>query len=152
MSWQTPKTDWEIKPLVDGLYQGDWFNIADYNRIVENLRFLHVAGQNVYSVSFSIMSMIEALINAFPKAADLNVLEDNVYTLTQNLYSPPAYTGKKTWIGNGATPTVDDLNRLEQALADIYANLLTLATYGAFVPSDADAFVTSDGLTFRVFN
>ncbi len=147
--WQTPKTDWEIKPYVNGLYQGDWFNIEDYNRIIGNLRYLHAAGQNVYAVAFEILGMITAVRNVFPKAADINALEDNLYALTQNTYDPPDYTGKKTWSGGGATPTVDDLNRIEQACADLYANF-NETPLELFVPSGADTLLTTDGNTFMV--
>ena len=144
--WQTPKTDWEIKPYVNGLYQGDWFNIEDYNRIVGNLRYLHAAGQNVYAVLFSILGMSSAVRNVFPKAADINALENVLYTLTQNTYVPPTYAGKKTWAGGGVTPIVDDLNRIEQACADLYAQFNETPLEN-FIPSDADSLITSDGNT-----
>ena len=42
MAWQTPKTDWKIQPVDEnGRYNGDWFNIADYNRITGNIEALH---------------------------------------------------------------------------------------------------------------
>jgi len=145
--WQTPKTNWAIQPYVSGRYQGDWFNVGDYNRIVGNLRYLYAAGQNVYATVFSILGMSSALITAFPQAADINALEDVLYALTQNTYSPPTYTGKVTWVGGGVTPTVTDLNRIEQACADLYAkyNETSLKT---FIPSGADGLITSDSNIF----
>lgn len=140
--WQTPKTDWEIKPLINGLYQGDWFNVEDYNRIIGNLRYLHAAGQNVYDVAFSILGMSTKDRTGFPRAGDINALEDNLYAITQSTYNPPDYSGKKTWAGNGATPTVDDLNRLERACAAIYAQLneTPLRTY---ITVDGETFVAN---------
>jgi len=149
MAWQTPKTDWEIKPYLNGRYQGDWFNVEDYNRIAGNQRYLHAAGQNVYGVTFSIASMVDQVINAFPHAIDINVLEDNLYAIVSNTYSPPDYTGKKTWTGNGATPTVDDLNRIERACADILAKY-DETPLKALVTATAEPFITSDGNTFMV--
>lgn len=146
--WQTPKTDWEIKPYVDGRYQGDWFNVDDYNRIVGNLRYLHAAGQNVYDVIFDILGMSSAAVTEFPSASDINVLEDNLYSIIQNTYDP-AYAGKTTWVGNGSTPTVDDLNRIEQACADLYAKY-SEAPLLNFIPYGADALITTDGDTFMV--
>jgi len=147
--WQTPKTDWEIKPYVDGRYQGDWFNVDDYNRIIGNLRYLHAAGQNVYGVAFDILGMSTADTTGFPHASDINALEDNLYTLTQNTYSPPDYTGKKTWAGNGSTPTTDDLNRIEQACAAIYSKL-NETPLANFLTFDGGAFITNDGYTLMV--
>lgn len=145
--WQTPKTDWEIKPYIDGRYQGDWFNVDDYNRIVGNLRYLHAAGQNVYDVVFDILGMSAADTEGFPHAGDINALEDSLYALTQNTYAPPDYTGKKTWAGNGSTPTVDDLNRIEQACLDLRAKY-DETNMRRFVPYGADSLVTSDGYVF----
>ena len=150
MLWSAPKTDWEIKPYVNGVYQGDWFNVADYIRMATNIRFLHYYGQIVYARTFSISAMPDVTLNNFARPTEINLLEDNVYTLTQNLYDPPTYAGKTTWAGNGATPDAADLNRMEQACADIYADLIATATYQKFVPSDADSLVTADGKTYKV--
>jgi hypothetical protein len=145
--WQTPKTNWEIQPYVNGRYQGDWFNIADYNRIVGNLRYLHAAGQNVYDAVFSILGMSSALISGFPVAGDINALEDSLLALAENTYSPPTYTGKKTWAAGGVTPITDDLNRIEQACADIYAKYNETPLEN-FIPDDADGLLTNMGNTF----
>lgn len=151
MNWQTPKTNWEVKPYVNGMYQGDWFNVADYERIVNNIRYLHAVGQNVYSVIFDLVSMITITQSSYPTADILNALEDNIYALTHNLYSPPAYTGKKTWAANGNTPDFSDLNRFEQTIASIYEDMMSQVYYVPFVPAGSNSFVTSDGLIFRVF-
>ncbi|HWQ98932.1 MAG TPA: hypothetical protein VN538_12690 [Clostridia bacterium] len=150
MAWQNPKTNWEVKPLVGGIYQGDWFNFSDYNRIAGNLYHLHTLGQNVLGIVFSISSMPTAVLNAFPRASDINLLEDNLYAITQNVYSPPAYTGKKTWLGNAATPTFADLNRIESACDAIFAHLYSLIEEQVFAPSGADELLTSAGETFLV--
>jgi len=140
--WQTPKTNWEIKPLVNGRYMGDWFNVEDYNRIIGNLRYLHAAGQNVYAVLFDILGMSPQNRSGFPRADDINVLEESLYRITTNTYAPPDYTGKVTWASNGKTPTADDLNRIERACATIYAKLneTPLKTYRTV---DGRAFVAS---------
>lgn len=49
MAWQTPKTDWKIQPADEnGRYNGDWFNIVDYNRITGNIEVLHTLAQELY--------------------------------------------------------------------------------------------------------
>ena len=40
----------------NGRYNGDWFNIADYNRITGNIEVLHTLAQELYP-GFSIVSM-----------------------------------------------------------------------------------------------
>lgn len=150
MLWSPAKTDWEIKPYVNGIYQGDWFNVADYIRIATNIRFLHHYGQIIYGVTFSITYMPDVILNNFVRPAEINLLESNIYTLAHDLYLPPTYTGKTTWAGNGATPDADDFNRMERALLDIYNDMSSLAIYARFVPTDADSFITADGYVFNV--
>lgn len=150
MLWSAPKTDWEIKPYVNGIFQGDWFNVADYIRVATNIRFLHYYGQIIYAVTFSITAMPDVTLNSFVRPAEINLLEDNIYTLTQNLYEPPTYTGKATWVGNGATPDAADLNRMEQACAGIYADMIATADYESFIPLGSDALITADGKNYGV--
>lgn len=146
--WLKPKTDWEIKPPVNGRYMGDWFNVEDYNRIIGNLRYLHTAGQNVYAVVFDILGMTPQDRTGFPRAGEINALEESLYRITINTYAPLDYTGKATWADNGKTPTVNDLNRIERACASIFAKL-NETPLKAFHTADGGALVTSDG-TFMV--
>jgi len=146
--WQTPKTDWEIKPLVNGRYMGDWFSVEDYNRIIGNLRYLHAAGQNVYAVVFDILGMSPQDRSGFPRASDTNALEESLCRITTNTYAPPDYTGRVTWACNGKTPTTDDLNRIERACAAIFAKL-NETPLTAFRTADGGAFIAS-GKTYMV--
>lgn len=147
--WQTPKIDWEIKPFVNGRYMGDWFNVEDYNRIIDNLRYLHAAGQNVYTVVFDILGMSSQDRSGFPCAGDINALEESLYRITTNTYAPPDYAGQAIWTSNGKTPTADDLNRIERACVAVYAKLneTPLSTYRT---ADGGAFIASgDALMVR---
>jgi len=146
--WLTPKTDWEIKPPVNGRYMGDWFNVEDYNRIIGNLRYLHAAGQNVYAVVFDILGMTPQDRTGFPRAGEINALEESLYRITINTYTPLDYTGKATWAANGTTPTVNDLNRIEHTCAAIFAKL-NETPLKAFHTANGGALVTNDG-TFMV--
>lgn len=38
--WKQPKTDWKIEYDENGDYIGDYFEVADYNRIKNNLAYL----------------------------------------------------------------------------------------------------------------
>lgn len=123
MAWQTPKTDWKIQ-LVDenGRYNGDWFNIADYNRITGNIEALRDLAQELYP-DFSIVNMPAQTVSDFPYASVINNIENNVDSIVNSTWKPPGYPGKKTWYANGATPAVDDLNRIESVLLEIYQAL-----------------------------
>lgn len=121
MAWQTPKTDWKIQPALNGMYNGDWFNAADYNRIAGNLEYLASIGATAYK-PFSIQPMPTVTYQSYGLASYINLIETNLYTITSNTYTPPMYSGKKTWVANGAAPSVDDLNRWEQSIQAIYEN------------------------------
>ncbi len=121
MAWRTPKTNWAIQPSVNGMYNGDWFNIEDYQRIAENLEYLASLGSTVYK-PITIQPMPALTHRDYGYASYINLLEDNLEAIAAASYSPPTYTGKKTWAANAPTPTVNDLNRIEQTIAFIYEN------------------------------
>lgn len=148
--WRTPKIDWEIKPKVNGLYNGDWFNVdPDYIRITDNLRYLRIVGQNVYGVTLPSVTMIEQTLDYYPNADVLNAIESNLLSIIQGSYYPAAYTGKKTWLDNGPTPTVDDLNRIERSCAELLAKY-NETPLDVFIPNGSDALITSGGDNFMV--
>ena len=99
----------------NGRYNGDWFNIADYNRITGNIEALHALTQELYP-AFPFASMPDQTVSDFPYASIINNIENNLDSIVNNTWKPPGYPGKKTWYANGATPTVDDLNRIEKFL------------------------------------
>ena len=119
-TWQTPKTDWKIQPLdANGRYNGDWFNISDYNRITGNITALYELAQELYE-NFSITSMTVQTVSDFPYASVINIIENNVDTIVNHSFKPSDYPGKKTWYPNGFTPAVEDLNRIEGTLLTVY--------------------------------
>ena len=150
--WQEPKTDWEIKPYVNGLYNGDWLNAEDFNRVAANLRYLRTVGQTLYNVSIPLAEMPTVTVNTYPRASIFQALEDNLHAIVSRTYTPAAYTGPKTWDDNGATPTVDDLNRIEGSCAQLFAefNETALGTFTTLVASNGDDFITVDGNNFMV--
>ena len=69
MEWINPKTDWN---------QSDRMNAEDYNRIKNNLAYLHELGTNLYS-SFSIEEMGEDKdVKGHYFASEFNILENNL--------------------------------------------------------------------------
>ena len=61
--WKQPKTDWKIEYDENGDYIGDYFEVADYNRIKNNLAYLK--------------ELTELLYNTLPEYIDLG--EDVTY-------------------------------------------------------------------------
>ena len=53
--WTTPKTDWSGE-TIDGVYIGDRFNAADFNRIKNNLEYLRELAVQLYK-EFTIHSL-----------------------------------------------------------------------------------------------
>ena len=48
MGWTTPKTDWQGATNAEGVYIGDRFNAADFNRIKNNLQYLRDLAIKMY--------------------------------------------------------------------------------------------------------
>ena len=120
MSWITPKTDWEIKPPDEnGRYNGDWFNISDYNRITGNIEYLYQLSQQLY-LPFSIETMPDQSYDDDLYAETINSIENNIQALIEHTWQYPNAPQSKQWSSNGHTPTVDDLNRIEGVCLTLY--------------------------------
>lgn len=151
MSWTTPKTDWQVREYVNGLYSGDWFNLADYNRIRENLLFLRTYAQNALGVSIPLAAMPKRSFGGYPRAGDFNAIEENLLSIVNaaNLL-PPGYYSRTDWAANGAFLTFADLNRIEGAAAWLYAQIGSRAEREAFIPRGADGLTDADGEAYTV--
>ena len=111
MAWETPKTDWTST---------DRFNISDYNRIKNNIRFLEEVGNEVYK-SFEIADMGEDKTNyaGYWTPAEFNLFESNLELLKQNF--PMSDIGvSKTFFENGPFIDYQELNRIESAILRYY--------------------------------
>lgn len=101
MAWQTPKTDWKIQPADEnGRYNGDWFNIADYNRITGNIEVLYALAQELYP-SFSIVSMPDQTVSDFPYASIINNIENNLDSIVNSTWKRPVIRGKRPGMPTG---------------------------------------------------
>lgn len=122
MAWQTPKTNWHGETDSEGNYTGDRFNATDFNRIKNNLEYLHDLAILFYD-RFSIVSLGEDRTPAdYFYADEINQLEDNLktinaFSLKRNYGSSPIY------VDNGSTMDFQELNRLEGAILDLYNRL-----------------------------
>jgi hypothetical protein len=122
MAWSTPKTDWFGATDAEGIYIGDRFNVADFNRIKNNLEYLKGLAAMMYP-GFSISAAgADRTPEDYFYADEINLLEGNLNTvnantLNQNYGSAPIYAA------NGNTMDFIELNRLESAILDLYERL-----------------------------
>lgn len=128
MAWETPKTDWYGRLDENGVYTGDRFNAADFNRIKNNLEYLRDMAIKLYA-EFSIVSLgDDRTPRDYFYADEINQMEANLNTINSNTLQR-SYGSTPTYIENGNTMNFADLNRLEGAILDLY-DKLNNQTYG----------------------
>lgn len=122
MAWTTPKTDWYGTTDADGVYIGDRFNAADFNRIKNNLDFLRDLAIKLYD-EFSLVSLGQDRVPGdYFYADEINQLEENLVTLNANTLQRN-YGTAPVYNANGNTMDFTELNRLEGAILDLYDRL-----------------------------
>lgn len=122
MAWTTPKTDWYGTTDADGVYIGDRFNVADFNRIKNNLDFLRDLAIKLYD-EFSLVSLGQDRVPGdYFYADEINQLEENLVTLNANTLRRN-YGAAPVYNANGNTMDFTELNRLEGAILDLYDRL-----------------------------
>lgn len=116
MAWQEPKTDWMAQ---------DAFNYKDYNRIKNNLAYLHEQVCEEWG-DFRIEDMGEDLIAPEDVEADsppekfmydamyFNAFETNLDAINQHMLTKD-YGFRQTFYYNGAFPKPEEFNRIEGA-------------------------------------
>lgn len=128
MTWETPKTDWYGRVDENGVYTGDRFNAADFNRIKNNLEYLRDMAIKLYA-EFSIVSLgDDRTPRDYFYADEINQMEANLNTINSNTLNR-SYGSTPSYIENGNTMNFADLNRLEGAILDLY-DKLNNQTYG----------------------
>ena len=117
-TWTTPKTDWVAT---------DYFNWSDFNRIKNNLAYLHDEAEKVCP-PFSVNSTSTADITSYEYIwlpSDINKLEQDLTTIFQAVKYPDMSIGnQKTFSYNGAFINYTELNRIESASLNIYNRLV----------------------------
>ena len=120
--WLDCKTNWQAKVSPDGEYLGDYFNAADYNRIVNNLAYLHTLAEKMYRNHKSPALAAHKEVGAYYYADELNSIEDGLEKL--NVQTVNTEIGnKKTFMSNGPSIDFNELNRIESAMLNIYGKL-----------------------------
>lgn len=116
--WITPKTDWAST---------DAFNIVDYNRIRNNLLFLHEQASYI-TVPFPIVDMGEDYVVGEDEdkvwLVDIfNAIESNLDTINQHTFNYDF--GQRTYFyENGLFIKASELNRIESASLEIHDALI----------------------------
>ncbi len=108
--WHTPKTNW--KPT-------DRFNFVDYNRIKNNLTWLHEKAQELWK-PFNIEDMGEDIIDysSYWKVRFFNAWEENLDTINKNIFTQN-YGERQIFFENGAFIQWNELNRIEGAILEM---------------------------------
>lgn len=104
MAWSTPKTNWTAT---------DSFNIGDYNRIKNNLKYLHDESEIIYG-SYTITDMGSDIASyaGFWDVAKFNIIEQNLITINQHMNGDNIGQAL-TFYPNGVFITFTELNRIE---------------------------------------
>ncbi|MCQ2770328.1 MAG: hypothetical protein MJ236_00815 [Clostridia bacterium] len=107
MEWIQPKTNW---------VSTDKFNIEDFNRIRNNILYIHQY-TNEMSKEFNIDSMGDEITSfeSFWNVDFFNAFENNIDLLNSHLLSEQ-YGLKMTFRENAPFIKSDELNRLEKAI------------------------------------
>lgn len=122
MAWVTPKTNW-YGGVVGGVYEGDYFNATDYNRIKNNLSYLKDLTSSVYGAIDSFPTLgADKNYTSYLYAEEINNLElalDLINDSTVRL----EIGDRAVFYANGNTIDYVELNRLESAILDLYENI-----------------------------
>lgn len=114
IEWIEPKTDWE---------KTDKFNIDDFNRIRNNVQWLHQKLSEI-NMFFDIADMGDAETThaRYPTAAVFNAIEQNVQYINSRMENKD-FGVTKTFFPNGAFITYDELNRIESMELDMKTSI-----------------------------
>lgn len=118
MTWITPKTNWSARWDEGGNYLGDYFNLADYNRITGNMRHLQTIAAEVFEATTSRTFASKAL-NGFYYASDINAITGTLNDLAEQTYALISEEFP-TYYGNQGFPDYVMLNRIESAQLQYY--------------------------------
>lgn len=104
--WTEPKIDWKIT---------DRFNIYDFNRIKNNIEYLHNEAQYLYE-NFEISDMgrnIESF-ESYWQVNYFNAFEENIEVINNVIFAQD-YGKMQRFFENGPFIKWDELNRIETA-------------------------------------
>lgn len=109
MAWMTPKTDW-IKT--------DYINVIDYNRWLNNLKFLQDLCQTMYPYTQTTLGN-DQTESDFPYADMLNDLETALDEINDASYDLDIGEAE-TFSANSFYIAYNECNRIESAMLELY--------------------------------
>ena len=111
MEWVEPKTSWKST---------DRFNISDYNRIKNNLSYLHELAVSLWK-PFNISNMGEDLTDyaVYFDVDIFNYFESNLETINQNILTQDFGISQRFY-DNAPFIKWDELNRIENTMLSMY--------------------------------
>ena len=106
IEWKTPKTNW---------VETDRFNVLDFNRIKNNLEYLHFKASLMYK-NFQLSNMGEDIVSyeSYWDVNWFNAFEENVETINNIIFTQD-YGIMQRFFENGPFIKWDELNRIENA-------------------------------------
>lgn len=123
MAWSTPKTNWTVSYDGNGVYTGDWVNIGDYNRIKNNIAYIHTVAALLVYDTYPSMGEDKTYLD-YPRASEWNRIETALNQLETNIGGDfPAVL----FMDNGKTPDYVELNRIESATVTLKQQYETAA-------------------------
>lgn len=107
--WEIPKTNW----VAD-----DYFNAADYNRIVDNVISAYDFSVSLYG-SYEISNMmVNADYTSIPYADDWNAITNNINAINRHTYNLKL-PQSNTYYENVSSPNYEQFNKWESSTAQL---------------------------------
>lgn len=164
MAWTTPKTDWSVGTDPQN-YNGDIFTNTDFNRIMNNIRFLYEYAEELYPIDVAIEEYeqnsrdyrsgggdaskyhyfylydgyTDRTKSAYVYADEINYFEERLHFLNKTMgVIVPQPTNPPYYNDNGVFIDATELNRLE-SLCETLQPIL----YNMFIAQRKFAFTLS---------
>ena len=119
--WKQPKTDWKIEYDENGDYIGDYFEVADYNRIKNNLAYLKELTELLYNTLPEYIDLGEDVTygSAEPTASLMKKIQDDLKIINDFTVNVDIGTAA-SFKSNTAGYLKDELNRIEERSLLLY--------------------------------
>lgn len=129
MAWETPKTNWYGAANAQGEYEGDYFNVSDYNRIKGNILYLHELACKLFPAFDLPREMLEKTTSSYFFYSDFTSFIANARQINSNTFQLPFPTFSNISGMLVHVPTYNDWNALEQLLLDLYENMMNIKNH-----------------------
>lgn len=100
----------------------DFFNVADYNRIKNNIQYLSDFASSLFYTFSPITATTDKAIGDIPYASEINKFANDLEQINNSTYHLDIGT-KVVYHANGSTPLYSDYNRMENAILNLYTTM-----------------------------